>query len=87
MAHHASAKKRIRTNVRRHQVNRSRLSRIRTMVRAVEEAIASGDRGAAMKAFSAAQSDLMRGSQRGILSARTVARRISRLNARIRALA
>lgn len=87
MAHHASAKKRIRTTARRRAVNRSRLSRVRTMLRKVEEAIASGDHAAAMTAFRAAEGDLVRGGQRGVVPARTVARRLSRLNARVRALA
>lgn len=87
MAQHASAKKRIRTTARRRTVNRSRVSRFRTMLRKVEEAIAAGDHAAAMAAFRAAQADLMRGAQRGVVHARTAARRLSRLNARVRALA
>lgn len=87
MAHHASAKKRIRSTARRRAVNRSRVSRIRTMLRRVEEAVAADDRSEAAAALRAAQTELMRGARRGVIHARTAARRLSRLNARIRALA
>ncbi len=86
MAHHASAKKRIRRNAHRFEINHSRISRIRTRVKQVEVAIASGDKAAAQDAFNKAMPELMRGKTKGLLHANTVSRKISRLNARIKAL-
>jgi small subunit ribosomal protein S20 len=86
MANHASAKKRIRTNARRNDVNTSRQSRIRTFLKKVEAAIASGDEKAAQEAYKVAQPELMRGVSKGILLKNTVARKMSRLSARIKAL-
>ena len=86
MAHHLSAKKRIRQTARRSEVNHSRVSRIRTFVRKVEEAIASGDKDQAASAFQDAQPELMRGVNKGVLHRNTVARRLSRLSRRIKAM-
>ena len=87
MAHHASAKKRIRTNARRRKINRTRMSRIRTFVRRVEEALAAGRHETAHAALRAAEAELRRGVTKGVLQLGTVSRRVSRLNARVRALA
>ena len=87
MAHHASAKKRIRTNARRRKINRTRMSRIRTFVRRVEEALAAGHHETAHAALRAAEAELRRGVTKGVLQLGTVSRRVSRLNARVRALA
>lgn len=86
MANIRSAKKRIRQTARKTAVNRNRRGRIRTFVRKVEEAIAAGDSGAAMAALKAAQPEIMRGVTRGVLHRNTAARKVQRLNARIRAL-
>jgi len=86
MATHVSAEKRIRQTARRTEINRARLSRIRTFLKKVETAIASGDRDAARAAFAAAQPELQRGAQKGVMHKNTVARRLSRLSARIKAL-
>ena len=86
MAHHQSAKKRIRRNARRAEINRGRLSRVRSFVKSVELAIASGDKDAAQATFKAAQPEMQRGVSRGILHRNTVARKISRMSARIKAL-
>ena len=86
MAHNPSAKKRIRQTKRRTQVNRARVQRIRTFVRRVEKAIAVGDKEEARSAFQAAQPELMRGVNKGIIHRNTVARRLSRLSARIKIL-
>ena len=86
MAHHKSAKKRIRRNARAADRNRSRTSRIRTFVKKVETAIGSGDQGAAESAFRAAQPELHRGVSKGVLHRNTAARKISRLSARIKLL-
>lgn len=86
MAHHASAKQRIRRNARRADINKRRISRIRTFVKRVEAAIESGDREAATAAFRAAQPELHRGVSKGVLQRNTVNRRLSRLSARIKAM-
>ncbi|MBL6934894.1 MAG: 30S ribosomal protein S20 [Alphaproteobacteria bacterium] len=86
MANIQSAKKRIRTTARQTTVNRSRLSRIRSFVKKVEEAIGAGDRDAANMALKAAQPELMRGAAKGVMNRNTVSRKISRLSAKIKAL-
>ena len=86
MAHNASAKKRIRQIKRRSEVNRDRIGRIRTYLRKVEDAIASGDQEQARAAFRAAQPEFMRGANKGVVHRNTVARRLSRLSARIKAM-
>ena len=86
MAHHDSAKKRIRQIERRTRVNRARVQRIRTFLRKVERAIAAGDKEEARVAFQAAQPELMRGVTKGVVHRNTAARRLSRLSARIKLL-
>ncbi|MDH3593405.1 MAG: 30S ribosomal protein S20 [Rhodospirillales bacterium] len=86
MAHHKSAKKRIRRNERRAEINRSRISRIRTFVKKVELAIAGGDKPAAETALRAAQPEMHRGVSKGVLHRNTVGRKLSRLSARIKAI-
>jgi small subunit ribosomal protein S20 len=87
MANTHSAKKAIRKIERRADVNRSRRSQMRTYVRKVEEAIAAGDPGAAASALRAAQPLVMRAAQKGIVHAKTAARKVSRLSRRVNALA
>lgn len=87
MAHHKSAKKRIRRNERRAEINHARISRVRTFVKKVELAIASGDKENAQAAFRAAQPEMHRGVTRGVLHKNTTARKLSRLSARIKAMA
>lgn len=87
MANTPQSKKRARQIVRRTSVNKARRSRIRTYLRSVEEAIASGDKQAASTALQAAQPELMRGVTKGILHKNTVARKMSRLTARVKAIA
>ena len=86
MANHKSAKKRIRQTVSRTEVNRDRRGRIRSYVRKVEEAIASGDKGSAETAMQGAMPELHRGVVRGVMHKNTAARKISRLTKRIKAL-
>lgn len=86
MANHKSAKKRIRANGRRAVVNQSRVSRIRTYVKRVEEAISSGDKASAETAFSEAMPELHRGVSKGVLYRNNVDRQISRLSGRIKEL-
>ena len=86
MANTPQAKKRIRRNNRRAEINGARVSRIRTFVKKVETAILSGDKSAAQAAFQEAQPEIHRGVVRGILHRNTAARKLSRLSARIKAL-
>ncbi|MEM9581629.1 MAG: 30S ribosomal protein S20 [Pseudomonadota bacterium] len=86
MANSPQAKKRARQNERRFAVNKARRSRIRTHLRRVEEAIASGDQAAAAAALKAAQPELMRGVSKGVLHKNTAARKMSRLSSRVKAL-
>ena len=86
MASHKSAEKRIRETAKRTAINHSRMSRVRTFVKKVETAIASGDRDAARSAFELAQPELHRAINKGVMHRNTVARKLSRLAARINAL-
>ena len=87
MAHHRSAKKRIRQTEKRTIVNRSRMSRIKTFVRKVEDALAKGDVGMAQAAFREAEPELRRGITKGVLHINTASRKISRLSRRVRSMA
>ena len=86
MANTEQSKKRVRQTERRTEVNKARRSRIRTFLRKVEEAIASGNAEAAKTALLAAQPELDRGVTKGILHKNTVARKLSRLSARVKTL-
>lgn len=86
MANHASARKRIRRNARRAEINGARRSRIRTFIKKVETAITSGDARQAEEALKAAQPEIHRGVSKGILHKNTAARKLSRLSARIKAV-
>lgn len=87
MANTPQAKKRIRRNERRAEINGARVGRIRTFVKKVESALASGDREAATAALAAVQPELARGVARGVLHKNTAARKFSRLTKRLSALA
>ncbi|GLK65051.1 30S ribosomal protein S20 [Paracoccus kondratievae] len=87
MANTPQSKKRARQLERRTAINKARRSRIRTFLRKVEEAIASGDIEAAREALRVAQPELMRGVTKGIVHKNTAARKISRLAGRVNALA
>ena len=86
MANSPQAKKRARQIERRTAVNKARKSRIRTFLRAVEEAIASGDKAVATEALRAAQPELMRGVTKGIFHKNTASRKVSRLASRVKSL-
>jgi small subunit ribosomal protein S20 len=86
MATHKSAEKRLRQTEKRTAINRSRMSRVRTFVKKVETAIATGDKEAAQAAFRVAQPELHRATSKGVLHKNTVARKLSRLATRINAL-
>ncbi|MGL4490590.1 MAG: 30S ribosomal protein S20 [Rhizobiaceae bacterium] len=83
MANTSSAKKATRKIAARSEINKSRISRIRTFVRKVEEAIASGDKNAAEAAMKVAQPELARGASKGVMHRNTVSRKISRLTKRV----
>ena len=87
MANTVSAKKATRKIARKTAVNKNRRTRMRTHVRAVEEAIASGDQQSAQDALQKAQPEIMRAAQKGIIHANTASRKVSRLSQRIKALA
>ncbi len=86
MANTESARKRIRQTATRTARNHARKSRMRTFVKKVETAIASGDKSAATLALRDAQPELQRASGKGVIHANTIARKLSRLSARIKAL-
>ncbi|WP_442579652.1 30S ribosomal protein S20 [Mesorhizobium sp. ASY16-5R] len=86
MANTSSAKKATRKIARRAAINKNRRSRVRTFVRKVEEALASGDQAAAAAAFQVAQPELMRAATKGVLHRNTASRKVSRLAQRVKAL-
>lgn len=87
MANTPQAKKRIRRNERRAEVNGARVGRIRTFVKRVEAALAAGDKTAATAALTEAQPELARGVARGVIHRNTASRKFSRLTKRVAALA
>jgi small subunit ribosomal protein S20 len=87
MANTPQAKKRIRRNARRTEINGNRISRIRTLVKKVESAIAAGDKTAAADALQGVQPELARGVARGVLHKNTASRKFSRLTKAVSALA
>ncbi len=86
MANTKSAKKMVRKIATRTAVNTARRSRMRTFIRRVEEAIASGDKKAAQAALQAAQPEIMRAAGKGLIHKNTSARKVSRLARRVKAL-
>lgn len=87
MAHHRSAKKRIRQTVKRTEINRTRVSRLRTFIKKTEIAIQAGNQEAAKQAFIAMQPELHKGVSKGVVHRNTAARKLSRLSARIKQMA
>ncbi len=86
MANTSSAKKAVRRDERKTATNISRRSRIRTFIKKVETAIATGDKDAANAALKDAQPELMRGVTRGVVNKNAASRKISRLSRRIKAI-
>ena len=86
MANTPQAKKRIRRNARRTEINGARVSRIRTFVKQAETALAAGDKDQAREALSRVQPELARGVAKGVLHKNTAARKLSRLTRRLTAL-
>lgn len=87
MANTKSATKAARQAVRRTAINKSRASQVKSYVRKAEEAIASGDKEAAKAALAAAQPVLMRSAQKRVVHKKTASRKVSRLTARLKAMA
>lgn len=87
MANTASAEKRIRQTAKRTLRNQARKSRMRTFVKKVEVACASGDKAAAAEALRQAQPEMQRAAGKGVIHLNTVSRKLSRLSARIKAMA
>jgi small subunit ribosomal protein S20 len=83
MANTKSAKKAARKIVTRTEVNKARRSRVRTFIRGVEEAIASGDKGVALAALKSAEPEIMRAASKGVIPANTASRKVSRLTNRV----
>ena len=86
MANTPQAKKRIRRNANRAEINGARVSRIRTFIKAVESALESGRQDAAADALKAAQPELAKGVSRGVIHKNTAARKFSRLSKRVASL-
>ncbi len=86
MAQHKSALHRIRRDAKQSVRNHSHLSRIRTFIKKVEAAAASGDKAMAQAALALAQPEIMKGVTKGVLHGNTAARKMSRLNARVKAV-
>lgn len=78
-----SAKKRVRQNVKRTTVNHARKGRVRAFTRKVEEALATGDKKAALAALKAAEPELMRGASKGVVHRNTASRKVARLTRRV----
>ena len=87
MANTPQAKKRILRNAKRAEINGARVSRIRTYVKQVESALASGNKDEAKAAIARMQPELARGVARGVMHKNTAARKLSRLTRRLTALA
>ena len=86
MPSHKSAEKRVRVTAKRTAVNKARRSQIRSAIRSVEEALASGDKKAATAALKVAEPAIMRGVSKGVVHKNTGSRKVSRLAARLKAL-
>ena len=87
MANTKSAKKATRKIARRTEVNKARRSRMRTFLRTVEDAIAGGDKAAALAALKSAEPELMRAAQKGVMHRKAASRKVSRLNHQVAKLA
>ena len=83
MANTTSAKKATRKIARRTEINKTRRSRMRTFVRGVEDAIAAGDKTAALAALRAAEPEIMRAAQKGVVAKNAASRKVSRLSHRV----
>jgi small subunit ribosomal protein S20 len=87
MANTTSAKKAGRKMIRRTEINKARRSQFKSQVRKVEEALAAGDKAAAKSALAAAEPIIVRSAQKGVVHKKNASRKVSRLAARVRAMA
>jgi small subunit ribosomal protein S20 len=87
MANTTSAKKAARKALRRTTINKARHTRMKSHVRTVEEAIAGGNHATALAALAAAEPVLVRTAQKGVIHKKTASRKVSRLTARVKAMA
>jgi len=86
MANTPQSKKRIRRNANRAEINGARMSRIRSFIKKVETACATGDKQAAADALKSAQPEMAKGVAKGVLHKNTAARKLSRLSKRVASL-
>ncbi len=86
MANHKSAEKRFRRNEKQREVNHQRMARVRTFIKKVEKALVEGVKEKATMAFKEAMPEAMKGVSKGVFHRNTIARKLSRLSARIKAL-
>lgn len=86
MANTSSAKRATRVNIRRTEVNKSRRTRLKSGVRSVEEAIASGNKASAEAALKLAEPLLIKSGQKGVVHKKTASRKVSRLTTRVKAM-
>ncbi len=86
MANSPQARKRARQAIKRTEINKMRKSRVRSFLRKVEEAIASGDADSAKDALKAAQPEIMRGANKGIIHKNAASRKVSRLSKRVKTM-
>jgi len=87
MANHISAEKRAVISEKKRLVNKSKLTRTKTMVKKAEVTIKSADKAASVEALRVAESNLAKTAKAGIISKKAASRKVSRLAARIKALA
>lgn len=85
MANHVSAKKRAKQNIKRAKINSANRNRLRTFVKKVEAALASGNAAEAQAALQACQPELQKGVAKGIIEKKAASRKMSRLSARVKA--
>jgi small subunit ribosomal protein S20 len=86
MADHSSSKKAIRHIAKRTAINKSRINRIRTFIKQLEELITKSDKKAALAKFRETQSEVMRGVTKGVIKKNTASRKVSQLSAKVKAL-
>jgi len=86
MAHHASAKKALRQNVKQNAINKSRSSDIKTFIKKVEAAVVAKDVSLAQEVFKSAQAKIMKGAQKNLMKPNTASRKVSRLAKKIKAI-
>lgn len=87
MATHKSAKKANRKTITRTAINKSRTSRIRTFIKALETQVSKGDKQGAIEQLKVTQSEIMRGVTKGVIKKNTAARTVSRLSVKVKAIA